>query len=439
MSTTDPNPGRAKVPELRVLIRTGRLLDVRAASVLDRAAILVHGDRIAAVIPSGDPEPDHDRTLDLSALTVLPGLIDCHVHLIGGVASGGVTPPDDPPELDLLHGVANARATLAAGFTTVRDVGTVRAFADIRLRDGIEVGLVPGPRMLCAGVYVTAAGGGADPEAAAGPRPGAMSGTARRGPAGAAGARDPLRRGIIGSVADARRVVDDLAREGADLVKIIVTGGGVVARPTDPDRLELSPELVAAVVEAASRRGLPVAAAAHGSQGMLVAARAGVRTIEHGTYASEPALEALAAAGTYLVTDLYSGPWIDARSRSFGWSDEVIERNVQVTRAKVATVGLALRLGVRMAFGTDAGVFPHGENAGQFAKMGEAGMSPWQAIQAGTIVAAEALGAADDLGVLEPGHLADLVATTDDPLSDLEALTRPQCVVKGGQVVAGGA
>ncbi len=402
----------------RTLVRTRALLDVRQGTALERASVLALGERIEAVIPGGAPEPAHDRLIDLSTLTVAPGLIDCHVHLIGDLSSTGVGPGDEQPELELLHGVRNAHTTLAAGFTAVRDVGTVRAGHDLKLRAGIEAGLVPGPRMFCAGAYVTAAGGGADPDAESTAAP-------------AAG-----RLGVVRTIGDVRATVDALADLGAAVIKLVVTGGGVIRRYTDPDLLELEPALVSAAVEEASARGLGVAAAAHGATGIALAARSGVRSVEHGTYADEAAMAALADEGTYLIVDLYSGPWVAERGRAGGWAADVLDRNNRIIAAKEHTFRLALERGVRLAFGTDAVVYPHGENARQFPYMLAAGMTPWQALQSATAVAADLLGSDSGVGYAEPGRFADLVGYEGDPLADVSLYERPAAVVKGGVLSA---
>ena len=248
---------------------------------------------------------------------MLPGLIDCHSHLVGDIEWAGVPGTTTSAAQEAMTGVRNAHATLQAGFTTVRDVGTFRAFVDVALRDAIDAGWTAGPRMQCAGAYITSPGGGGD-----------VTGLARDFVA-----PGDLRFGVIRSPAEGRQRVRELAAGGADLIKLIVTGA-VLTRGTRPDVVELDEETVRACVEEARSHGLHVAAHAHGTEGIKVAARAGARSVEHGSLIDDEGIALLAATGTYLVADLYDGDWIQEVGTRDGWPAETMEKNRQTTDAQ---------------------------------------------------------------------------------------------------------
>jgi imidazolonepropionase-like amidohydrolase len=405
----------------RLVVRTGRLVDVMAGEVLEGRSILVEGDRVTDVV-ADDVPTDGAEVLDLSAYTVLPGLIDCHAHLIGKAESGHgyADLVMRTAAQEALTGVANARATLEAGFTTVRDVGTFRAFVDRDLRDAIALDEVEGPRMKVAGAYLTCPGGGGDVIGGLAPD------VAERLP------RD-LRFGVASGPEDVRRVVRELMHHGADFVKAIATGA-VLTEGTDPGAPELTEDELRAAVEEVSLYGSHVAAHAHGAEGIKRAIRAGVRSIEHGSLMDDESISMMADTGTYLVADVYLGDYIEETGRRDGWSENVMRKNTWTTDAQRDGFSKCVERGVRLAYGTDSGAYPHAMVAKQFAYMVRFGMTPMQAIASATKVASELLGW-NEVGALEPGRFADLVAVEGDVLADVSLLENVAMVVKGGRVV----
>jgi len=408
------------VPSNRIAIRAGRLVDVRAGVVRERRLLLVESERVGSVGPDDGSVPDGAELLDLSDHTVLPGLIDCHAHLIGESESGEyATLLMRTGAQEAMTGVRNARDTLLGGFTTVRDVGTFRAFVDVALRDAIEAGWTPGPRMMCAGAYVTVSSGSGDIPPVA---PDVV-------------VPKELRFGVANSVDEVRRVVREILHNGADLIKILATGA-VLTRGTSPGAPEYGEAELRAAVEEAALYGAHVAAHAHGAEGMKRAIRAGVRSIEHGSLMDDEAIAMMAERGTYLVADVYCGDVIAEEGRRQGWPVEILRKNEETTDAQRDGFRRAVASGVRCAFGTDSGVYPHGDNAKQLPYMVRFGMTPMQAVQSATIVAAELMGWEDRVGSLEPGRYADLVAVRGDATQDLSSLAHPDVVMKGGEIVA---
>jgi imidazolonepropionase-like amidohydrolase len=407
----------------RTLIRAGTLVDVDGGEARRAQLVAVEGDRIVSIEPDRGRYDGAARIVDLSGHTVLPGLIDCHAHLIGRDEdeTGSV---DYSLQLgrtgaqEALTGVRNARSTLLAGFTTVRDVGTFRAHVDVALREAIEAGWCIGPRMQCAGAYVTVSTGGGDIP------PVAPDVVVPR----------ELRFGVANSVDEVRQRVREILHGGADLIKVIATGA-VMTRGTTPGALEFSEDEIRAAVEEAAMYEVFVAAHAHGASGIKRAVRAGVRSIEHGSLMDDESIDMMAERGTYLVADIYNGDWIADMGRKHHWPDEILRKNDETTEAQREGFEKAVKAGVRIAYGTDSGIYPHGFNARQMRYMVRHGMTPMQAIQSATRVAAELMGWEDRVGRVAPGLFADLVAVEGDALDDVSLLEHVSFVMKGGRVV----
>jgi imidazolonepropionase-like amidohydrolase len=413
-----------------VAARCGWLVDVDSGSIRPGATLIFDGERIADVLPADASTPD-GAVLDLADCVVAPGLIDLHTHLVGIEESGSYGDILIESEADAaLLGVRNARRTIDAGFTTVRDVGTFRAFADVSLKRAIGDGYVIGPRMHCAGAYVTTSEGG-----------GEVTGFA-------ADVELPrtMRVGVSDSAHEVRRAVRRIMAHGAEFIKVIATGA-VLAPGTNPGAPEYTEDEIKAADDEAGNYGTFVAAHAHGAEGIKRATRAGVRSIEHGSFADNEALALMAERGTYLVADVWAGDWMEEEGRKQGWPADTMRKIIDTTETQRDAFRRALELGVRIGFGTDSGIYPHGMNVHQLAKHVELGMSPIAALRSATLWAAQCLGD-DSVGALTAGRYADLVAVEVDAsidrrstasaevLGDLSRFaTSMRHVVKGGTLV----
>jgi imidazolonepropionase-like amidohydrolase len=396
--------------EPRTVVTAECLFDSVSGEVRRDLAVIVRGERIEDVVPVAEAPSDAAR-IGLPGHTLLPGLMDMHSHLV--MRTGAQ---------EALSGVRNARATLLAGFTTVRDIGTFRAFADVALRDAIEGGWVEGPRMMCAGAYVTCPGGGGD-----------VTGLA---PDVDAVLPRELRFGVTSGVDQMRANVRQILRYGADFIKIIATGA-VLTSGTNPGLPEFTEAELRAAVEECELAGTHVAAHAHGAEGIKRAVRAGARSIEHGSLMDDEAIELMAGAGTYLVADMYDGDYMLERGPELGYSDEVIRKTILTNDAQREGFTKAVKAGVRIAHGTDSGIFPHGEQAKNLAYYVRYGLTAAQAIQSATRWSAELMGWEDRVGALAPGLYADIVAVPGDPTDDVTLLEDVPFVMKGGVVVKG--
>lgn len=402
----------------RLNLLPDRVFDSVAGQMLDNHVVVVDDDRIDGLIPADQAT----NPTTLPGHTIIPGLIDVHTHLTGEVDNGQgyarlVTRSGAQ---DALVGVKHARETLRAGFTTVRDIGSFRAFTDVALRDAIDAGWVEGPRMMVAGAYVTCPGGGGD-----------ITGLA-------VDVDDllprELRFGVTSGVDEMRSNVRQILRYGADFIKVLATGA-VLTSGTNPGAPELTEDEIRAAVETAAEAGTHVAAHAHGTEGIKRAVRAGVRSIEHGSMLDEEAIELMLDRGTYLVADLYDGDYILEKGPGLGYTDEVLEKTRMTNDVQRLGFQAAVAAGVRIAFGTDAAVYPHGDNAIQLGYYVRNGLSPAQALQTATRWAAELMGWEKEVGSLLPGSHADLVVVEGDPLGDIESLRSISGVMKGGDWV----
>ena len=367
----------AAAPTEIIAVKAGRLIDPRAGVVIPGAVVVIENGRVKAVGPALAIPPGA-KVIDLSAMTVLPGLID---------------------------------------FTTVRDVGTYRAFVDVAMREAIEKGYFPGPHMYVAGAYLTITGGG-----------GAMSGDL----APDIGLPWDLRFGVADGVDQVRQRVRDIAQHGVDLIKLLATGA-FLAHGSDPHAVEYSYDEMRAAVEEAAHKGLKVAAHAHSTPGIKDAVRAGVASIEHGTYIDDEGLRLMKEHGTYLVADIYDAEYI-RQGKAVGIPSDFAAKQPEGDEIQRENFRKAVKTGVKIAFGTDASVYPHGLNARQFAWQVKYGQTPMEAIRSSTVSAADLIGRGNDAGSLEPGKWADLIAVKGDPLADVRVLENVAFVMKGGKV-----
>lgn len=403
-----------------VWVRAGKLIDVERGRVLSDQAIHIEGERIVAIVDfKSRPDGGNDRWIDWSGYTVLPGLMDMHTHLVGDITSSEVAAPlYSSAAEDALKGVENARRTLRAGFTTVRDVGCYRAFTDVALRNAINGGIVEGPRMFVAGAYITVTGGGGE---VTGFAPDVV-------------VPEEMRRGVANSEFEVRDRVRQLIRGGATVIKVIATGA-VLTAGTTPGAAEYSESEIHAAVDEAAQYGIFVAAHAHGAEGIKRAVRAGVRSIEHGSYLDDEGIALMKKHGTWLVADIYNGDYIAEIGRRDHWSDEILRKNDETTQTQRDAFAKAVKAGVRIAFGTDSGVYPHGDNARQFAYMVRYGLTQMDAIRAATLSSAQLLGKERDLGSITVGKFADLIAVEGDPLTDIDKLRQVRGVIKAGRQI----
>ena len=400
------------IPPVTALL-AGRLIDVQRGTVLEKPVILVEGDRIKAVGP-GLAIPQGATVIDLGAATLLPGLIDCHTHLTfePGSYYEDLFRKSAIDAAVLCH--LFARRTLEAGFTTVRDVGAGE-FVDIALRNAINEGRVPGPRMQVATLGVGSTGGHND-----------LTGfSPYLGFKGFSGIAD--------GPEEVRKLVRTEVKNGADLIKMAATAG-VLSEEESVGNPQYSLEEMKTCVEETARWGKKVAAHAHGAEGIRLAVLAGVASIEHGSLLDEEGIRLMKERGTVLVADIYNHEYIMKEYERMGYPARLIEKERQIGDLQRENFRRAVAAGVKTAFGTDAGVYPHGQNARQFAFMVKYGMSPLQALRAATLEAAALMGWSDRVGAVAAGYYADLIAVAGDPLRDITELERVTFVMKGGLV-----
>ena len=405
----------------RTVVVADRVIDTVRGERVDDRAVVIEDDRIVDVIASGDV-PDGPRRIDLNGHTLLPGLLDMHSHVAGEeeTGQGYASLVMRSGAQEAIVGVRNSRLLLEAGFTTVRDVGSFRAFTDVAIREGIEMGWFPGPRMLCAGCFVTCPGGGGD-----------ITGLAvdvdQTLPV-------ELRYGVTSGVDQMRANVRRIIARGADLIKIIATGA-VLTSGTNPGAPEFTEDEIRAAVEETDLLGAHVAAHAHGPEGIRRASRAGVRSIEHASLIDDDALQVVVENGTYLVIDISDGDYMEEQGPALGNSDEVMRKTRWTNEVSRAMFGKAVAAGAKIANGSDTGIAPFGTEAKNLTCYVRFGMSPIQAIQAATVVAAEMIGWEDRVGQLSAGRFADMIAVPADPIEDITVLESVPFVMKGGEVV----
>ena len=393
-------------------IKAGRLLDVRTGTVINNAVIVIEGEKIVA-IGANITIPANAEIIDLSKFTVLPGLMDCHTHLTFNPGSLGYSSLGISVPREALYGAKNARLTLEAGFTTVRNVGA-SGYSDIALRDAINAGDVPGPRIIASGPSLGITGGHCDDTLLAPEFHKVAEGVAD---------------GISGVMQKTREVI----KYGADVIKICATGG-VLSLGDDPKASQYTLEEMKTIVAEAHRLGRKVAAHAHGGDGIKLAVLAGVDSIEHGSYIDDEAIKLMKEHGTYLVPTLYLADWFLENYQRLGVPAPMVAKAKIVMPAMKKNVAHAFAEGVLVACGSDAAVYPHGLNGHELTAYVKLGLTPLQALQSATINAAKLLGKEDVIGTLEAGKYADLIAVEGDPTKDITEVERVKVVIKGGVI-----
>ena len=405
----------------RIALLPDRIIDTVQGEVVPDRAVLVEGERIVEVVSRADI-PDGPRRIELAGYTLLPGLLDMHSHLAGEeeVGQGYASLVMRSGAQDAIVGVRNARRVLEAGFTTVRDVGSFRAFTDVAIREGIVQGWFPGPRMLCSGAYVTVPGGSGD-----------ITGLAVDVDAVVPA---ELRFGVTVGADQMRANVRRILARGADFIKVLATGA-VLTSGTNPGAPEFTEDELTAAVETCADYGSFVAAHAHGAVGIGRAVRAGVRSIEHASLIDDEALALVVERGTYLVIDISDGDHMVEQGPALGYTEEVMRKVVWTNEVSRAMFGKAVAAGAKIANGSDTGIAPFGTEAKNLTCYVRFGMTPMQAIRSATVVAAELIHWEDQVGTIAGGLFADLIAVPGDPSTDITLLESVPFVMKGGDVV----
>ena len=397
------------------VVKAARLIDTKNGRVVDNPIVLISGDRIQAVGRSGEISiPNGTRVLDLGSATLLPGLIDLHTHLNDEPEFHGVAFHTLSAPRMAIIGAKGARMTLDVGFTAVRNVGSSH-YADVALRDGINAGDVPGPRMQVTGPMIGSTGSHCDYTYLAPEFHYADEGVANGVPA-------------------VQEKVREVLKYGADWVKFCASGG-VFSQGDLPDDVQFSPEEMVAIVEEGHRHGKKVAAHAHGTRAIIEAVKAGVDTIEHGSVLDDEAIRLMKEHGAYLVADIYDDDFILQHGKEYGYTEENLAKEKMLGQKQRDSFRRAVQAGVKVGYGTDTGSIPFGQNGKQFFYMVKYGLTPMQAIQSATTWAADVMNWSDRIGSLDPGKYADLIAVTGNPLDDITILERVSFVMKGGQVV----
>jgi imidazolonepropionase-like amidohydrolase len=416
-------PQQKQKPALKtVYIRAGRLFDATSDNVRENVVIVVVGERIQSVAPAAAASiPAGATVINLSHATVLPGLIDCHTHMDSRADRyDEIYRFKDTPFSRAFAATVHARRTLEAGFTSIRDVGSL-PFLAVDLRNSINEGLVPGPRIVASGPGISITGGHGD-----------LNNYSPQTQVHMFPAERDFE--IADGVDQVRHVVRAQVKYGVDVIKILATGG-VLSKGDSPGAPQFTPEELKAAAEEAHMAGRKIAAHAHGAQGIKNAILAGIDSIEHASLIDDEGIRLAKEHGTYLVMDIYNDDYILGKAIEFGLPPENVEKEKMVGQLQRESFARAVKAGVKMAFGTDAGVYPHGDNARQFFYMVKFGMTPAQAIRAATSNAADLIGRAKDVGTVEAGKFADLIAVTADPLQDVRVLENVGFVMKGGVVV----
>jgi imidazolonepropionase-like amidohydrolase len=402
----------------RTLIHCGQLIDPKAGKTLVSKTIVVEGNRISDILDGYAPPATGDKVIDLKNRTVMPGLIDMHVHLEMELKKGSTVFDFTSNPTDIaFSSIKFAGITLLSGFTSVRDLGGTGV--NISLRNAIAKGEVIGPRVFTSGKSIATTGGHADP-----------TNGYRKDLMGDPGPKE----GVINGPDDAYKAVRQRYKDGSNLIKITATGG-VLSQAKDGANAQFTEAEVKAIVAAAKDYGFMVAAHAHGAEGIKRAIRGGVNSIEHGTFMDDEGIALMKQYGTWLVPTIIAGKSTADSAKIPGYFTEIVTPKALATGPKIqATFAKAYKAGVKIAFGTDAGVFSHGKNWLEFVYMTEAGMPVMEAIRSATVAAAELLGAADMLGSIEKGKLADIIAVDGDPVKDVQAMGKVKFVMKDGKV-----